>query len=148
MRDKRSLIDRFPPSEPCSCGICTAYCMRPGWWTVQEAQRALDAGLAGRMMLEMSPELSFGVLSPALQGCEGGVALREFSSAGCGFLKRGLCELFGTGLEPLECRFCHHERRGHGAKCHAALEADWNSPAGQALVIRWLCSMGAQRRCG
>jgi len=142
MAHPRTLADRFPPSEPCSCEVCTAYCARPGWWTVQEAQRAFDAGLAGRMMIEVSPGLKFGVLSPALRGCEGGMALRVSAHSGCNFLKRGLCELFGTGLEPLECRFCHHARPGLGKACHAALEADWNTPAGQALVIRWLCAIG------
>jgi hypothetical protein len=94
------------------------------------------------MMLELSLELRIGVLSPAYAGCEGGVALQDFSHAGCTFLKRGLCELYGTGLEPLECRFCHHERKGQGTACHAALEHDWNTPAGQALVIKWLSGAG------
>jgi len=31
-------------------------------------------------------------------------------------------------------RFYHHERRGLGPKCHADLEQDWKTPAGQALV--------------
>lgn len=145
MGNRRSLSEIFAPSEPCSCEVCTSYCARPGWWTVQEAQRALDAGLGGRMMLELSPELRFGVLSPALRGCEGGVA--QYDRNGCTFLKHGLCTLFGTGLEPMECRFCHHERQGMGARCHAALESDWNTPAGQALVIRWLCIIGLQKNC-
>jgi hypothetical protein len=38
----------------------------------------------------------------------------------------------------LECRFCHHERRGLGPKCHADLEKDWKTPAGQTLVDQWL----------
>jgi hypothetical protein len=146
MKSEKPLYERFPPSEPCRCDICTAYCARPGWWTVQEAQRALDAGLGGRMMLEMSPDLRFGVLAPALCGCGGGVA--DYSRAGCNFLKRGLCELFASGLEPLECRFCHHERLGYGQSCHAALEADWNTPAGQALVVRWVCIVGALKSRG
>jgi len=33
------------------------------WWTVEEAARAITAGYGGRMMLEMSPQRSFGVLS-------------------------------------------------------------------------------------
>lgn len=140
MNKKRALVDRFPPSEPCSCEVCAGYCMRPVWWTVQEAHKALDAGLAYRMMLELSPELTFGVLAPALRGCEGRIAALPMSS-GCCFFSNGLCELFGTGLEPLECRFCHHARAGAGQSCHTALEADWNTPAGQALVIRWLCAI-------
>jgi len=63
MKHKVNLIQKYPPSEPCSCDICLGYCLRPGWWTVAQAARAIDAGYAGRMMLEMSPDLSFGVLS-------------------------------------------------------------------------------------
>ena len=136
------LSEKFPPSEPCSCEICTGYCIRSGWWTVEETERALNAGLGNRMMLELYLQLKIGVLSPAFAGCEGGIALQEFSHAGCNFLKNGLCELFGTGLEPLECRFCHHDRKGQGAICHAALEKEWKTPAGQALVFKWISSAG------
>ena len=62
-----NLAKRFPPSKPCSCDICLGYCQRPGWWTVEEAAKAIEAGYADRMMLEMSPELTFGVLSPAFK---------------------------------------------------------------------------------
>jgi hypothetical protein len=93
------------------------------------------------MMLELSLPLNIGVLSPAFAGCEGGIALQEFSGGGCNFLKNGLCDLFGTGYEPLECRFCHHGRKGEGAACHSALENDWNTPAGQALVLKWISSV-------
>jgi hypothetical protein len=134
---KLNLGKKYPPSEPCACGICLGYCMRPGWWTVKEATRALEAGYGKRMMLELSPERTFGVLSPAFKGCEGGFALNEHASRGCNFLKDNLCELFGTGVQPLECRFCHHDRRGLGPKCHADIEKDWNTPAGRALVARW-----------
>jgi len=37
--------------------------MRSGWWTVDEASKAIDAGYAEKMMLEISPELNFGVLN-------------------------------------------------------------------------------------
>lgn len=133
----RPLPDRYPPSIPCSCGVCTAYCNRPGWWTVEEARLALDAGLGERMMLELSPGASFGVLSPAFPGCEKGFAVQEYASRGCGFLKNGLCELHDSGLMPLECRFCHHNRPGQGERCHRDIGRDWCSPAGRALVVRW-----------
>ena len=115
-----------------------AYCQRPGWWTVEDAARAIEAGYAPRMMLEIAPELTFGVLSPAFHGCEGAIATNEFAENGCNFLKADRCELYGTGHQPLECRFCHHARRGLGPKCHTDLENDWKSPAGQALVQLWL----------
>ena len=141
VKKKRGLEEKYPPSPPCSCETCVAYCMRPGWWTVQEAQKAIAAGYAPRMMLEMAPDLSFGVLSPAFKGCEGGFALQEFYGCGCTFLKNGLCELFGSGFSPLECRFCHHERKGLGQKCHADIEKDWRV-SGKQLVKRWVSLTG------
>lgn len=134
----RSLEEKYPPSEPCGCEICRNYCARPGWWTVDEAQKAIDAGYGRRMMLEMSPELTFGVLSPAFKGCERNFALQECSKNGCNFFSNSLCELHGTGYEPLECLFCHHSRKGRGDKCHADLEQNWKTPAGQALVLSWI----------
>jgi hypothetical protein len=94
------------------------------------------------MMLEVAPELTFGVLSPAFHGCERAFAENRYASAGCTFLKDERCELFGTGHQPLECRFCHHDRRGLGPKCHADLEKDWNTARGHALVIRWSKKVG------
>jgi hypothetical protein len=117
--------------------VCRSFCGRPGWWTVREAASVLAAGYANRMMLEVSPERDFGVLSPAFQGCEGGFAIQELSDRGCNFLVDGFCELHGTGLQPLECRFCHHDRPGWGEICHADLEKDWGTPAGQRLVMEW-----------
>lgn len=134
----RSLQEKYPPSEPCSCEICRTYCVRPGWWTVEEASRAIKAGYGSRMMLEISPEMTFGVLAPAFKGCEGNYAFQEYANNGCNFLKDGLCELHGTGYEPLECLYCHHLRKGLGKKCHADIERDWQTPAGQALVKSWI----------
>jgi hypothetical protein len=104
---------------------------------VEEAEKAIDAGYGNRMMLEISPERTFGVLSPAFKGCEGWFALNEYSFQGCNFLKDNLCELHGTGFQPLECRFCHHGRTGLGEKCHLDLERDWKTKKGQALVKKW-----------
>jgi len=134
---KRSLQEKYPPSEPCSCEICLGYCVRPGWWTVEQAAAAIQAGYGSRMMLEIAPELNFGVLSPAFKGCERSIATNQFARNGCTFLKNNLCELYGTGHQPLECRFCHHDRRGQGPQCHAALERDWSRAAGRTLVQHW-----------
>jgi Fe-S-cluster containining protein len=137
MKRKRTLGERFPPSEPCACDTCVGYCARPGWWSVEEAGRAIEAGYASRMMLEMSPDLTFGVLSPAFKGGEVDFANKLLASRGCTFLAGGRCELHGTGVQPLECRHCHHARHGAGPRCHAALEQDWNTHRGRALVSRW-----------
>lgn len=137
-----SLINKYPPSEPCSCSICRSYCIRPGWWTVEEASKAIEAGYGKRMMLELSPDYTFGVLSPAFKGCEQDFALQEYSRFGCNFYESGLCKLYDTGFEPLECRFCHHMRKGFGEKCHADIEKDWQTPAGQTLVKKWVAMSG------
>jgi hypothetical protein len=97
----------------------------------------MNAGYFNHMMLELSPDRSFGVLSPAFKGNEANFALQIFAKQGCTFLKDNLCELFGTGFQPLECRYCHHDRRGMGERCHLDIEKDWNTPSGQALVVKW-----------
>ena len=137
-KHQKSLAEKYPPSEPCACEICLSYCARPGWWTVEQAARVIEAGYGERMMLEIAPELTFGVLSPAFKGCEKSIATNQFANNGCTFLKDDRCDLFGTAHQPLECRFCHHDRRGLGPKCHADLEKDWKTSAGQALVEAWI----------
>ena len=142
LRHKQSLLNKYPPSRPCACEICVGYCMRPGWWSVAEAVRAMVAGYGQRMMLELSPELTFGVLSPAFKGCEGKLASNLFSRNGCTFLRQTQCDLYGTGYQPLECRYCHHKRQGLGLSCHAHIERDWNTVRGQNLVQEWIELMG------
>lgn len=134
------IYKEFPPSAPCSCQICLSYCLRPGWWTVEQARIVISNGLAYRMMLEISPEKDFGVLSPAFKGNEGNFAFQIFSRNGCTFLRNNLCELHATGNQPLECLFCHHNRQGEGIKCHNAIENDWKIN-GSALVKVWLRMM-------
>lgn len=138
VKHRKTLTEKYPPSEPCTCAICLGYCSRPGWWTVEQAARAIEAGYGDRMMLEVAPELTFGVLSPAFRGCERSVATNLFAKNNCNFLRNDLCELYGTGHQPLECRFCHHDRQGSGPRCHTDLEKDWKTPAGQVLVQTWM----------
>jgi hypothetical protein len=138
MENNKSLADKYPPSEPCSCEVCLFYCRRPGWWTVDEADRAINAGYAHRMMLELSPGMSFSVLSPAFKGCEAAMASKTFAHNGCNFLVNGLCDLHATGHMPLECRYCHHDRKGMGQACHRDLENDWNTDKGKAIVVKWM----------
>jgi hypothetical protein len=138
----QDLNEKYLPSEPCACKVCLAYCSRPGWWTVWEASLAIDAGYSNRMMLEISPEHTVGVIAPAFAGCENFFALSFYAGRGCTFLENNRCQLHGTGLQPLECRFCHHTRVGLGSKCHAEIEKDWDTSAGHALVIQWMKSNG------
>lgn len=89
------------------------------------------------MMLEVSPDHRFGVLSPAFKGNEGNYSLQIFSNQGCTFLSNGLCELFAFGIQPLECRYCHHNRPGLGEQCHLDIESDWKTDDGKRLIVRW-----------
>lgn len=141
-----TLAQKYPPSPACACEICVRFCRRPGWWTVSQARRAIQAGFGARMMLEVSPALDCGVLAPAFVGCEGNFALAELSGGGCTFIKDGLCELHNTPHMPLECRFCHHARLGAGARCHNELAQDWHTQGGQALVADWLQKYGMRAR--
>jgi hypothetical protein len=130
-----------------------SFCQRPGWWTILEAEAAIEAGYGIRMMLEMPRERTFGVLAPAFKGSEASFANKLFASGGCTFLREDRCELHGTGLQPLECCFCHHDRIGLGPRCHADIENEWNTAAGRALVVRWsnqtdLLKQPGQRNCG
>ncbi|MFN8208021.1 MAG: hypothetical protein U0T82_11525 [Bacteroidales bacterium] len=109
---------------------------------------ALEAGYAGRMMLELSPRETYGVLSPAFKGNEGFVSLQVFSGNACTFFTNGLCELYGTAFQPLECRFCHHDRKGRGYYCHREIGKDWNNPTAQSLIVKWGNITGFWRKQG
>ena len=138
----------FPPSQGCDCEICRGYCKRPGWWTVEQAELALNKNYAHRMMMEISPEFDYAVLSPAFYGCGGLVATKQNSMNGCNFLKNGLCELHGTDLFPIECAFCHHDRVGQGIICHTYIAYDWKTLRGQKLVARWQKIVGFDKKYG
>jgi hypothetical protein len=142
MESQLRLEDRYPSSPPCNCEICRNYCLRPGWWTIEQASNAIKEGYSNRMMLEIAPEFTFAVLSPAFRGCEGLIAIEEFSKVGCNFFINGLCELHGTNLQPLECKVCHHAQPGLGPKCHLDIERQWNTSEGQEVVVKWMEQTG------
>jgi hypothetical protein len=148
VKSDKLLQEKYPPSLPCSCPTCVSFCRRPGWWTVEEAARAINSGLAERMMVEVSPDRKFCVLSPAFKGNEANYALQIFSGQGCTFLKEGLCELYGSAVQPLECRYCHHDRHGLGTKCHLDIETDWNTEYGKRLIVKWGNITGFWKRQG
>ena len=137
-RHEDAIYLRFPPSPPCRCDICGYFCHRPGWPLVREARLALEAGYGPRMMLELSEDHSYGVLSPAFKGNEGYLALQQFSQNGCTFLNEHLCDIHHLPFLPLECRFCHHDRMGKGTACHEEIGRDWHTSKGRRLVRLWL----------
>jgi hypothetical protein len=139
MNDKiNSFYQKFPPSESCACPVCQYFCNRPGWWLVAQAREAIETGYAHRMMLEVSPDHSFYVLSPAFKGNEGNFALQIYSKNGCTFLEDSRCSIHNESFQPAECRFCHHDRLGRGEICHLEIERDWNTSKGKRLVKQWM----------
>jgi len=100
------------------------------------------------MMVEVSPELNYCVLAPAFKGNEGDYALQIFSKNGCTFFIEGKCELFGKGIQPLECRFCHHSRMGLGYQCHEDIGKEWNSLKGKKIIVEWGNSTGFWQKQG
>jgi hypothetical protein len=147
-KHKLTLSEKYPSSEPCSCEVCTSYCQRPGWWTVEEAEKVIEAGFADRMMLEISPEQNFAVLSPAFKGNECNYASHIYSKQACTFLQNGLCELYDRSLQPLECKYCHHNRKGLGIKCHLDIEKEWKTNDAKRLVVKWGNIVGFWQRQG
>ena len=136
------LYKKFPPSEECSCSICRSYCQRPGWPLVEEVRLAIEAGLSHRLMLEFSPDHTFGILVPAFKGNEGYFALAVHKNNGCTFLQSGSCSIYDKLYRPLECRFCHHERKGEGLRCHLEIASLWNCSKGKRLVRNWMYQEG------
>ncbi len=51
-----------------------------------------------------------------------------------------------TVPQPLECRYCHHDRQCLGPKCHADIGKEWNTSAGRALVAKWSKISGFWKR--
>lgn len=133
-----NLIDKYPDSESCSCEICISYCMQPGLWTVDEAEKAINAGLGDRMMLEIMTDLKFGILSPAYKKNESEFSQQIHSLNGCTFFKDNKCEIHNTENLPLECRFSHHSRHGQGNQCHEDIMSEWKTTEGQELIKKWI----------
>jgi hypothetical protein len=38
---EQNLKEKYPLSDSYSCSICKAFCMLPGWWTIEEAEKAI-----------------------------------------------------------------------------------------------------------
>lgn len=131
-----------------SCKPCRAMCASgyPGRFTPDEAMRAMDVGLASRLICLRYRKTT--VLRPAIIGWEGlAVAESELVRGQCVFLTvGGGCELHRNGPKPLECRTASCRSMDHATQRRAddvyrqvvaAIECAWRSRAGQAAVKRW-----------
>lgn len=133
----KNIYNRYPHSQSCSCEVCKSFCKRPGWWTPEQTKEIIKVGYYNKIMLEISPELTFGVLSPAFKGCEMNIAINLFKENWCTFYHNGLCDLHNTPYLPLECAFCNHDSKGQGQKCHTDIEQLWKSKENQKIIKEW-----------
>ena len=125
----------------CACDECKAMCMRrPCWPTPQDAQGIIDAGMAGRLMLDWwfdrAMDSTVYVLTPAIAGRDGGQA-PAIPTGPCTFLNaRGLCDLHDAGLKPTEGKESLCANRT-APDLHERIAASWNTVEAQALVENW-----------
>lgn len=121
----------------CNCERCQKGCQRyPGWMTVDEAKRAMDAGHAKDLMRDYwaSMEGNISVLCPAIEGYEGRTAA-WLPDGKCVFFSNGKCGIHNSGFKPRQCResfLC----KGIGPGKSEFIE-EWNSPEGKEQVRRF-----------
>lgn len=137
----------------CDCEGYRRGCMyNPGWMTVGEAQKAVEAGFGDRLMLDWWDTDGGGrlyLLCPASTGSQGNFAPEQpedfweayFWEKGTRVLfVAGRCAIHESGFKPWECRHAHHDRttfRGRDHADFAALVAGWDTAEGSALVEAW-----------
>lgn len=125
----------------CDCNKCRSACRRRVCWPLpSEASTLLDMGYADRMMLDywVRDEGDILIVSPAMVGCEAGVASYDPIGA-CNFYseERG-CELHSIckpagGRIWKACGLPYD----HEAVSRAIAE-QWDTDEGRAVVKRWM----------
>lgn len=152
-----TVLKAYPETE-CDCVRCKSMCRNPCWPVPEDAERLMDAGHAGKLMLNWweGKERVY-VLCGANPGYEGEMASEglEFESlldgmlsmmmsvdpfsdlsSGCVFQsKNGMCELHDRGLKPVEGRRMHHGR--DSIQLREAIVATWKTDAGSKALARW-----------
>src|SRR5258708_37691685 len=83
----------------CSCPKCKAECRRvPGWFTPEEAMRAIKAGMAKRLTVVHQADVA--AVAPACSGMEGHES--HYGEGRCTFLTNaGLCEIHDSGFKQI-----------------------------------------------
>lgn len=140
----------------CSCAKCVELCKSaPGWFTPEEAMRAIKAGYGERLMrdwLEPCPEVGneerIMVLCPAVVGHEATDApeiscwvealLGIWKKGTCCFLEDGLCSLHDTDYKPRQCREalgCKPDETDYTDNYEIARL--WQSAAGAKAISAW-----------
>lgn len=136
-KSKANPLDAYSATQ-CQCDICVSMCVhRPCWGTPEDAQKIIDAGLGGRLMLDWwsdSPQDIY-ILSPAIIEWEGRSA--PFWPTGrCTFLtKDNKCELHELGLKPTEGKLAICDKDPD--YLHRDVAMTWNNRKGRNLIKTW-----------
>ncbi len=92
----------------CDCKSCQNSCQAPCCGTPSDLMNLMEAGYAGRLMLDDWPDGNV-MLKPALKGYEGSYAPWETRTVeGCTFWKEGKCELHELKLKPTQGKLYLH----------------------------------------
>lgn len=135
----------------CVCDLCVQACETvPGWMLPDEAARAMDAGLTGRLMLNweniLPNDRRLYFLMPAVIGHEGAADEGDPVDGRCTFFVRsrrakGRCSIHDSGFKPVGCRTALLCGVGYGEDPYKVLAA-WNTDEGRAVVARWKQLLG------
>lgn len=160
--------------ESCTCHECVSACEHnPGWMSPADATRAIEAGHAGKLMLDwLEPCTEVGnktrifVLSPASDDRGGGMApeveeMHGFSSGRCFFgmwlggerpykgrcvyLKRGRCSIHASGFKPHQCRMSLGCGDNDLGVDNYTMAKMWRGREPRAVVAEWRRAVKAAR---
>ena len=120
-----------------------------------EAQAAIDAGHAKRLMLDYwTGEPPIFVLCPSSQGHAGKRAKNTNEIFGklsfiellcgakgnpqgrCTLLKKGLCAIHSSGYKPIECRTASHDDKNYVRR--EEIQKMWDNSEAQSLARKWM----------
>lgn len=153
----------------CTCRECTEACEKnPGWFSPEQADKALMAGHAKKMMLDwldpsskLSNDEEIWILAPAARGFEARKApdMDEMQGGSgpfshlygdppykgrCVFLENGLCSLHDSGFKPTQCCSALHGQQHKGEwKSNYDMARMWNNPEAQKIVAKWKAAVNA-----
>lgn len=143
--------------KSCACQKCQSECLHnPGWFTPEEAAKAIAAGYARKLMRDwLEPSSKLGnedriyLLAPAARGCEGDdapelefdfveIIFNGLSKGRCVFFdKNGRCELYDSGFKPIQCRTALMCGPCDGYQGNYAVAKLWATPEARRLVEKW-----------
>lgn len=126
----------------CTCEKCQHACERiPGEMTPLEAERAIAAGEARRLMLNWYYRRQGNVywLMPAVTGSGGEVA-PYWPKGRCMFLTDGnLCDIHYTAYKPIVCRqsfLCDEDKNARVLRKRDLVRL-WDTDKGRAVIKQW-----------